>query len=66
MLEEEVAVVTGSTGGIGEAVAHQLASDGARVIVTGRRGEEGERVAADIVAARWHRTVRASRSHRRR
>ncbi|HEX4530883.1 MAG TPA: SDR family oxidoreductase [Acidimicrobiia bacterium] len=51
MLEEEVAVVTGSTGGIGEAVAHRLAADGARVIVTGRRSDDGERVAADIVAA---------------
>jgi len=51
MLEEEVAVVTGSTGGIGEAVAHRLAADGARVVVTGRRSDDGEHVAADIVAA---------------
>jgi meso-butanediol dehydrogenase / (S,S)-butanediol dehydrogenase / diacetyl reductase len=51
MLEGEVAVVTGSTGGIGEAVAHRLAADDARVVVTGRRTDDGERVAADIVAA---------------
>ena len=51
MLEREVAVVTGSTGGIGEAVAHRLAGDGARVVVTGRRTADGERVAADIGAA---------------
>ncbi|HEY3669577.1 MAG TPA: SDR family oxidoreductase [Acidimicrobiia bacterium] len=50
MLQDEIAVVTGSTGGIGEAVAHELAAEGARVVVTGRRAEEGERVAADIVA----------------
>jgi NAD(P)-dependent dehydrogenase (short-subunit alcohol dehydrogenase family) len=50
MLEEEIAVVTGSTGGIGEAVAHHLARQGTRVVVTGRRTDDGERVAADIVA----------------
>jgi NAD(P)-dependent dehydrogenase (short-subunit alcohol dehydrogenase family) len=51
MLDGEIAVVTGSTGGIGEAVAHSLAAAGACVVVTGRRAEDGERVAADIVAA---------------
>jgi NAD(P)-dependent dehydrogenase (short-subunit alcohol dehydrogenase family) len=51
MLEGEVAVVTGSTGGIGEAVAHELARNGAAVVVTGRRAEEGERVAGAIVEA---------------
>ena len=51
MLEGHVAVVTGSTGGIGEAVAHRLAAEGAKVVVTGRRAEDGERVAAAIVAA---------------
>ena len=48
MLEGEVAVVTGSTGGIGEAVAHELARNGALVVVTGRRSDEGERVATAI------------------
>lgn len=51
MLEGEVAVVTGSTGGIGEAVAHELAAAGARVVVTGRRADDGERVAASIAEA---------------
>src|ERR1700704_2321109 len=48
--EGTVAVVTGSTGGIGEAVAHRLASRGASVIVTGRRVDNGERVADEIRA----------------
>ena len=49
-LEGEVAVVTGSTGGIGVAAVHELALAGARVVVTGRRGAEGEAVAAAIRA----------------
>jgi NAD(P)-dependent dehydrogenase (short-subunit alcohol dehydrogenase family) len=48
VLTGEVAVVTGSTGGIGESVAHELARYGAKVVVTGRRTEEGERVAKAI------------------
>ena len=35
-LRDRVCVVTGSTGGIGLAVAHVLADEGARVVVTGR------------------------------
>jgi len=36
-LEERVCVVTGSTEGIGEAVARMLAEEGARVVTSGRR-----------------------------
>ena len=57
MLEGEVAVVTGSTGGIGEAVAHELAVNGARVVVTGRRSEEGEHVAAGRLSAGHARAI---------
>src|SRR6476619_5072156 len=39
-----VAVVTGSTGGIGEAIALRFAGGGARVVVTGRRVDDGKRV----------------------
>lgn len=46
----KVAVVTGATGGIGEASAKRLAAEGARVIVSGRRQAEGERVVAEICA----------------
>ena len=38
----KVALVTGSTGGIGRAAAIAFASEGARVVVTGRREAEGE------------------------
>jgi NAD(P)-dependent dehydrogenase (short-subunit alcohol dehydrogenase family) len=38
-LEDKVCVVTGSTGGIGLAVAQQLRDEGARVVTSGRRTE---------------------------
>jgi NAD(P)-dependent dehydrogenase (short-subunit alcohol dehydrogenase family) len=44
-LEGKVALVTGSTGGIGEATAVRLASEGADVVVTGRSRARGEAVA---------------------
>ncbi len=50
-LHGKVALVTGSTGGIGEAVARRLAREGASVVVHGRRAIEAERVVADIAAA---------------
>jgi NAD(P)-dependent dehydrogenase (short-subunit alcohol dehydrogenase family) len=49
-LEEKVCVVTGSTGGIGLAVAEQLREEGATVVTSGRRPEGvGDlHVAADL------------------
>jgi len=46
---EKVAVITGSTGGIGEGIARRLAQDGIKVVISGRRKEHGEQVASDIV-----------------
>ncbi|MFC7137739.1 SDR family NAD(P)-dependent oxidoreductase [Halobaculum litoreum] len=47
----QVAVVTGSTRGIGAGVARRLAAEGAQVIVTGRSADAGEATVADIEAA---------------
>lgn len=50
-LEGRRALVTGSSSGIGEAIAHMLAEEGALVAVHGRNRERAEIVAADIGAA---------------
>lgn len=44
----EVHVVTGGGSGIGRCVAHELASLGAHVVITGRRPDKLERVLAEI------------------
>lgn len=44
----KVALVTASTRGIGLAIAHTLAAEGARVAVNGRTKSDVERVAADL------------------
>ena len=45
------AVVTGSSSGIGEAIAKSLAAEGVTVVVHGRREAETSRVAKEITAA---------------
>ena len=47
-LAEKVAIVTGSTRGIGEGIARRFGAEGAKVVVTGRKRELGEKVAAGI------------------
>jgi NAD(P)-dependent dehydrogenase (short-subunit alcohol dehydrogenase family) len=46
--DSDVAIVTGSTRGIGEGIARRLVSEGASVVVTGRSVDDGETVAAKI------------------
>ena len=46
--EGKVVLVTGGTSGIGESVARSFASDGAKVVFTGRRQEQGDEITASI------------------
>ena len=50
-LSGKVAVVTGSSRGIGKAIAMQLALHGARVVISSRKAESCEAVVAEIKAA---------------
>ncbi len=50
-LEGKVALVSGSTRGIGRSIAEMFAREGARVVVTGRTVDRGEKVVGNIRAA---------------
>ncbi|MDD3334421.1 MAG: SDR family NAD(P)-dependent oxidoreductase [Eubacteriales bacterium] len=50
-LQDKVIVVTGSTKGIGAAIAKVCAAEGAKVVVSGRSKADGECVLAQIVQA---------------
>lgn len=47
---DQVVIVTGGGSGIGRCTAHELASLGAQVVITGRKIEKLEKVAAEISA----------------
>jgi 3-oxoacyl-[acyl-carrier protein] reductase len=49
-LKDKAALVTGASAGIGRAIAAQLAREGVRLVVTGRRRPELEKLAAEVAA----------------
>jgi NAD(P)-dependent dehydrogenase (short-subunit alcohol dehydrogenase family) len=56
----ELALVTGSTAGIGRAIAMEFAAQGTRVVVTGRNEERGKAVVETIEGAGGHATFIAA------
>ena len=50
-LEGRTAIVTGSSSGMGEQIARALATEGMRVMLSARRGDRLETIAAEIRAA---------------
>lgn len=50
-VKDNVVVITGGTGVLGTAIAKHLASEGAKVVLLGRRKEEGDRIVNEIKAA---------------
>lgn len=51
VLADHVVLVSGGTQGVGLAIARAAAADGARVVLTGRRADVGERAAAELRAS---------------
>ena len=49
-LDERITLVTGSTRGIGRAIAERLSAEGARLVVNGRSTADAERVAKELGA----------------
>lgn len=49
-IKDNVVVITGGTGVLGTAIAKYLAQEGAKVVILGRRKDEGERIVAEIKA----------------
>lgn len=47
-LQDKVIIVTGSTTGIGKAIAARCVAEGAKVIVNGRSGKDGKAVVAEL------------------
>lgn len=51
-LSGKIAVITGSTKGIGEAIAHRMAEHGAKVVISSRKADACEKVTAEV-NQRW-------------
>ncbi len=55
-LSGKVAIVTGGAAGIGFGIAYRLAEAGAKVVIAGRRLEEAQKTAAELITQGWEAT----------
>ncbi|MFK7600922.1 bifunctional aldolase/short-chain dehydrogenase [Deinococcus sp. SM5_A1] len=58
-LEGHVALVTGAASGIGRAIAHRLAADGAHIVIADLNADGGQTVADEVTKGRGHRRATA-------
>lgn len=49
-VKDQVVVITGGTGVLGSCIAEYLATQGAKVVILGRRKEEGDEIVAEIAS----------------
>lgn len=49
-VKDQVVVITGGTGVLGRCIAEYLATQGAKVVILGRRKEEGDEIVAEIIS----------------
>ena len=49
-IKDQVVVITGGTGVLGSCISKYLADQGARVVILGRRMEEGQNIVNEILA----------------
>ena len=49
-VKDQVVVITGGTGVLGRCIAEYLATQGAKVVILGRRKEEGDEIVAEIAS----------------
>ncbi len=57
LLQDRVAIVTGAAQGLGEAIAHRLAGEGAHVVVADINSEDAKKVAAAVEAQHGRRAM---------
>ena len=61
-LQDKVILVTGSTTGIGEAIARRVVAEGGRVMIHGRDAERGQALVAELGERATLRRRRSGRS----
>lgn len=50
-VKDKVVVITGGTGVLGACISAYLAKEGAKVVILGRRKDEGEKIVNEIIEA---------------